>query len=118
MAPGNRSTSDLTTDTIYQGALTVNQPKTGYRFAIDALLLADFARVSPGQVVIDLGTGSGIVALSLALRMGSGRIIAVEIARNDGGAVRVSPGFVHCRAVNASRYPRYPLCVPAVIMRV
>jgi len=63
-------------------ALSVRQPARGYRFSIDAVLLADFAAACPGRTVLDLGTGCGIVLLLLArlcpsLRRG----IGVEIQR-------------------------------------
>jgi len=73
------TSEEFTRDTIYRGRLTVVQPRAGYRFALDALLLADFARVRPGQRVVDLGAGVGVVALALAYRMEHGRILAVEI---------------------------------------
>jgi tRNA1Val (adenine37-N6)-methyltransferase len=74
-----RTSENFTRDTIYRGRLTVVQPLSGYRFALDALLLADFARVRPGQRIVDLGAGVGVVALALALRIEHGRIMAVEI---------------------------------------
>lgn len=43
------------------------QPATGYRFSLDALLLASFARPR-GRRGIDLGCGCGAVALALLLR--------------------------------------------------
>jgi tRNA1Val (adenine37-N6)-methyltransferase len=46
--------------------LRIIQPRHGYRFSVDPLLLADFARVSGGERVIDLGTGCGIIPLLLA----------------------------------------------------
>ncbi|MEW6263794.1 MAG: methyltransferase [Thermodesulfobacteriota bacterium] len=72
-------TLELTLDSIYDGRLKIAQPAEGYRFSLDALLLADFARPSPGQTVIDLGAGVGVVALALAWRLGQGRVLAVEI---------------------------------------
>ncbi len=63
-------------------ALSVLQPARGYRFSLDAVLLADFAAANCGSAVLDLGTGCGIVLLLLArlcpsLRGGVG----VEIQR-------------------------------------
>lgn len=45
---------------------SIRQPAKGYRFSIDAFLLADFASSFPGQRVLDLGTGSGVVLLLLS----------------------------------------------------
>lgn len=42
------------------------QPRTGFRFAADALLLAAFARPR-GRAGLDLGTGCGVVSLALLL---------------------------------------------------
>jgi tRNA1(Val) A37 N6-methylase TrmN6 len=64
-------------------ALSVRQPARGYRFSVDAVLLADFAAAACGRTVLDLGTGCGIVLILLArlcpsLRHGVG----VEIQRD------------------------------------
>jgi tRNA1Val (adenine37-N6)-methyltransferase len=48
--------------------LRIIQPRHGYRFSVDPLLLADFVRMSGGERVIDLGTGCGIIPLLLARR--------------------------------------------------
>ncbi|NLV96633.1 MAG: methyltransferase [Desulfovibrionales bacterium] len=45
----------------------LSQPKRGFRFAVDALLLASFAAKDKGQRVLDLGTGCGVVGLTMAL---------------------------------------------------
>lgn len=79
MPPIRDDDPELTVDAIYRGELTLIQPRQGYRFALDALLLADFVRVRPGQRIVDLGTGAGIIALALARRMKQGRVWAVEI---------------------------------------
>ncbi len=45
---------------------SIRQPARGYRFSIDAVLLADFAAPCCGERVLDLGTGSGVVLLLLS----------------------------------------------------
>jgi len=58
--------------------LRIVQPRHGYRFSVDPLLLADFAGVGPDQRVADLGTGCGIIPLLLARRETSAAITGVE----------------------------------------
>jgi tRNA1(Val) A37 N6-methylase TrmN6 len=64
--------------------LSIRQPAKGYRFSIDAVLLADFAASFCGELVLDLGTGSGVVLLLLSrlcpsLRTGVGVEIQPEL---------------------------------------
>ncbi|HZW36699.1 MAG: tRNA1(Val) (adenine(37)-N6)-methyltransferase [Deltaproteobacteria bacterium] len=62
--------------------LSVRQPSRGYRFSIDAFLLADFAAGFCGRTVLELGTGSGVVLLLLSrLCPGLRRGVGVEIQR-------------------------------------
>lgn len=67
-----------TLDAIGQGALRLLQRRDGYRFSVDALLLADFVRVAGGGPAIDLGAGAGIVALAIARGHGCA-VTAVEL---------------------------------------
>ena len=55
-----------TVDTVFNGKLSIIQKRTGYRFSIDALLLAYFATVKTIHRVVDLGSGSGVVGIVLA----------------------------------------------------
>ena len=48
-----------TVDAILDGRLRIIQKKRGYRFSLDALLLAHFAALREGDDLIDLGTGAG-----------------------------------------------------------
>ncbi|NDY42467.1 tRNA1(Val) (adenine(37)-N6)-methyltransferase [Dissulfurirhabdus thermomarina] len=70
---------ELTEDHLAADGLRLLQPRRGYRFSLDALLLADFARLRPGDRVADLGTGCGVVALVLARRHPRITVTAVEI---------------------------------------
>jgi tRNA1(Val) A37 N6-methylase TrmN6 len=69
---------DETLDTFYRGRVLVLQKKRGYRFAVDAPLLADFIRTRPADELLELGTGSGIIALLLGVKSFN-HITAIEI---------------------------------------
>lgn len=79
-----------TVDAILGGRLRIIQPKFGYRFSIDALLLAHFAVLREGEAAIDLGTGSGVVALLLAGRQSGGRILGIDIQEELASMARRS----------------------------
>jgi len=49
------------------GRLRLIQSRTGYRFSIDAILLSEFVLIKPGDIVLDLGTGCGVIPLILLL---------------------------------------------------
>lgn len=62
------------------GDIRVLQPARGYRFTLDPLLLAHFASAHvPRGKTVDLGAGSGIIALVLARRFGRKEITALEL---------------------------------------
>jgi tRNA1Val (adenine37-N6)-methyltransferase len=71
--------SGLTTDTFFKGRLKVKQPKTGYRFSIDAVLLAHSVNPRSVDTIVDLGTGCGIIPLILAFRHPRVRLYGIEI---------------------------------------
>jgi len=61
------------------GNLRYLQPKTGYRFSVDAILLADFFRANREERVIDLGTGSGILPILCAALTPAREIVGLEL---------------------------------------
>ena len=61
------------------GQFTFRQPQAGYRFSVDAILLADFITVKPADRLIDLGTGAGIIPLLLAALTPAREIVGLEI---------------------------------------
>jgi tRNA1Val (adenine37-N6)-methyltransferase len=70
---------ELTHDTFFNGCLGVRQSRSGYRFSIDAVLLAHHVRPKPGSRVVDLGTGCGILSLILACRCPGIQLHGVEV---------------------------------------
>jgi len=69
---------DETTDELQNYGLRIVQPRHGYRFSLDPLLLCDFAQRAAGGRVIDLGTGCGVIPLVLARKDEGARIVGVE----------------------------------------
>jgi len=57
---------ELTENTLYNGELVCCQYRDGYRFSVDAVLVAHFCRITGAAHVLDLGCGSGIIGLLLA----------------------------------------------------
>jgi len=70
--------SDVTRDELKRFGLTLLQPKQGYRFSLDPLLLCDFANASQETSIVDLGTGCGVMALVLARMAAAAHITAFE----------------------------------------
>jgi len=58
--------------------LRVWQPSDGYRFSLDAYLLAAFVDEAPDTAIFEVGYGSGVIALLLAAVKGL-RVSGVEI---------------------------------------
>ena len=69
---------DETLGSFFHGRILVRQGKRGYRFAVDAPLLASFVDTRPGDELCELGAGCGIVSLLLSVKPFR-RITALEI---------------------------------------
>ncbi len=67
-----------TLDAFFHGRILVIQKRKGYRFSVDAPLLADFIQAESMDRCLELGTGCGIVSLLLSIKPFS-HITAVEI---------------------------------------
>lgn len=73
MLPGERL------DDLQLAGLHILQKEKGFRYGMDAVLLADFARIDPRAHVADFGTGTGILPLLLAGRGKGSAFHAFEI---------------------------------------
>lgn len=69
---------DETLDSFCHGRILVIQKKKGYRFSVDAPLLADFIQTRESEILLELGGGNGIISL-LVSRKPSRRIVCLEI---------------------------------------
>ncbi len=72
-------TSDQTLDILEAYGLKLLQPRDGYRFSAEALLLARFADIPAAGRVIDLGCGCGIISLLLAKRPRVKAVVGLEL---------------------------------------
>jgi tRNA1(Val) A37 N6-methylase TrmN6 len=68
----------ISEDRLLGGRVTLRQPASGYRAAIDPLLLAAAVPARAGETVLDLGCGAGAAALALAARIEGWRIDGLE----------------------------------------
>ena len=59
--------------------LQILQKKHGFRYGMDAVLLADFAKIGPHDVFADFGTGTGVLPFLLFGRDKGCRAEAFEL---------------------------------------
>ncbi|MDO4280577.1 MAG: methyltransferase [Peptococcaceae bacterium] len=81
MAPilPNNPAPDLEWTDIALNGWGIYQRRGGLRFSIDAVLLAHFASARSGAHILDICTGTGIVALILAARFPGAHILGTDI---------------------------------------
>jgi len=72
--------ADETLDDFAGGTIRIIQKKRGYRFSVDAPLLARFISLRDPSRILDLGTGCGVLPLLLARRFPLSRFYAIEIS--------------------------------------
>lgn len=70
---------DETLDDLQLKGLRLIQKKEGFRFGVDAVLLANFAKVKRGMRVIDLCSGTGIIPFIIAGKTEASSITGIEI---------------------------------------
>ncbi len=70
---------DETLEDLQLKGLKLLQKKNGFRFGMDSVLLADFALIRPNDLVVDFGTGAGILPLLLIGRGKGERFFGIEI---------------------------------------
>lgn len=66
-------------DDLQLKGLKLIQDTNGFCFGVDAVLLANFAKVKRGARVVDLGTGTGIIPTLIAGKSEAKDIVGVEI---------------------------------------
>jgi len=87
--------TDETLDDLILGKMKLIQPAHGYRFSLDAVLLAHFPILARVKQAVDLGTGNGIIPILLAARDAEIRIMGIEIQEAMVDRARRSVQFNH-----------------------
>jgi tRNA1(Val) A37 N6-methylase TrmN6 len=71
----------LSEDSLIGGRVRLRQPIDGARASIDAVFLAAAVPVEPGQLVLDIGCGTGAAMLCVAAREPQCRVVGLERQR-------------------------------------
>jgi tRNA1(Val) A37 N6-methylase TrmN6 len=79
---GPAPTLPFSEDMLLGGRVRLRQPLSGYRAAIDPVLLAAAVPAGAGDTVLDIGCGVGAAALCLAARVEGCRITGIEAQRD------------------------------------
>lgn len=73
--------------------LAIIQHPDKYCFTSDAVALANSVKASAGDTVIDLGTGSGIIAILIAAQTKAGKVIGIELQPDMADMARRSVAY-------------------------
>ena len=76
--------------TYLTGDYVVLQDDKGYLFSADSVLLANLAKIGSEDALIDLGTGSGVLAILSHVKKGAKRVVGIEIDSDTADMARRS----------------------------
>ena len=77
-------------DDLQRNHLRIIQKTDGFCFGMDAVLLSGFAAVKPGEHVLDLGTGTGIIPILLSAKTEGEHFTGLEIQEEIAGMAKRS----------------------------
>jgi len=77
-------------DDLQRNGYRIIQNEEKFCFGMDAVLLSGFAKVKPGEQVLDLGTGTGIIPILLEAKTEASHITALEIQEESADMARRS----------------------------
>ena len=82
-------------DDLQLNGLQIIQDPKRFCFGMDAVLLSDFAKVRTGEKVLDLGTGTGILPILLAVKTKGQHFTGLEIQPESAEMARRSVAYNH-----------------------
>ena len=78
-----------------QNGYHIIQNTENFCFGMDAVLLADFAKVKPGEKALDMGTGTGIIPILLKAKTKGEHFTGLEIQEQSAEMARRSVSYNH-----------------------
>ena len=73
----------------------INQDRCAMKISTDAVLLGALAEADEPKHILDIGTGTGVIALMLAQRFAEAKIVAVEL--DEQAALQAGENFEQSR---------------------
>lgn len=80
-------------DDLQRNHYGIIQRKGTFCFGMDAVLLSGFAQVKPGEHVLDLGTGTGIIPILLSAKTQGEHFTGLEIQEESADMARRSVAY-------------------------
>ena len=80
-------------DDLQIGGLELIQNPSGFCFGVDAVFLSDFVKVKPGETVLDMGTGNGIIPILLSAKTAGKKFTGLEIQADTADMARRSVAY-------------------------
>lgn len=77
-------------DDLQLNGLELIQNPERFCFGVDAVFLSDFVRVKPGETVLDMGTGNGIIPILLSAKTKGMKFTGLEIQPENAEMARRS----------------------------
>ncbi len=77
-------------DELQRNGYRIIQNPEKFCFGMDAVLLSGFAQVKPGETVLDLGTGTGIIPILLEAKTQASHLTGLEIQEESADMARRS----------------------------
>ncbi len=82
-------------DELHRNGYQIIQNSRKFCFGMDAVLLSGFAKVKPGERVLDLGTGTGIIPILLRGKTQGRDFTGLEIQEESADMARRSVAYNH-----------------------
>ena len=77
-------------DELQRNGYRIIQDPGRFCFGMDAVLLSGFAKVKPGERVVDLGTGTGIIPILLEARTKGASFTGLERGRSRNSGLLIT----------------------------